>query len=191
MTMKDELYFEDKHFSESDLESLESGEFISCIFEGLNLSESSLKESKLIECQFINCNLSNVSIVGASFRDVSFSNSKLMGLNWSSVSTVYDLKFENCQLDFSVFHDVKLQNLLIQNCSCRDIDFFGCDLIKSNFSGSDLVGSHFNQCDLQKSDFTDVKNHSIDLRNNKLEEAKFDMVGAISLVELMGIRVER
>jgi uncharacterized protein YjbI with pentapeptide repeats len=191
MYRRDGIYFEDIHFKELELDTFESKEFISCIFEGINLNQQSLASSKFIECKFINCNLSNSRIVETGFREVSFGNCKLVGLNWSSTSSVLDLCFEECQLDFSIFQDLKLPGLVVKNCSCKSVDFSRCEIKNSDFFGSNLLDTFFSHCNFEKSDFREVKNHSIDLKMNNLKGAKFDILGAMAFVEQLGIQIEK
>jgi len=96
-----------------------------------------------------------------SWREVKFSNCKLIGINWSDCQSIAEIIFEHSILDYSVFHDLNLYALSMINCSLKYLDISNLKMKKSRFIGSDLLGASISNCDLSECDFTSAMNYSI------------------------------
>jgi uncharacterized protein YjbI with pentapeptide repeats len=134
--------------------------------------------------------MSNIIILSSTFSDAKFSICKLVGMNWSSCSNLRDLKFFDCKMDFSVFQDLNLQYLELNNCSLVDGDFSRSQLQNAKFINCNLKNSIFNNCDLEKADFRQSINYWLDPRACKLKNAKFSMPEAVALIEALGVKVD-
>lgn len=172
------------------LEKLDGSEFYACTFRGIDFSLSPAKRLKFIECQFHQCNLSNLSVVGFSFRDVSFEECKLIGINWTNAITVADLTFKECKLDMSSFQRLHLKALKCVDSSAKNVDFSDAKLMKSQFSDSQLDGSTFTGADLSEADFRTARGYGIHPLHTKLKGARFAYPEASSLLAALGIKVE-
>ena len=63
-----------------------SKEFDGCVFTKCNFSEAVFNKSNFVDCEFINCNLSLVKIEYSKLSEVTFRESKLIGINWTKVA---------------------------------------------------------------------------------------------------------
>ncbi len=186
-------YFEDEEISLSDFDGISEcvgAEFISCIFEGLNLTDFNFKNTKFIECRFIKCNLSNIQIDGATFRDLSVTNSKLVGINFSNCNSLFQISFEECLLDYSLFQQVESSGASFEKCSLKDVVLSESDFSNSNFSGCNLRGANFNNSNLSGADFRGATEYDIDPLFSKVKKAKFSLPEALTLLSALEITVE-
>ena len=182
-------YFEGEIFSEK-LRGMESTEFLDCTFKDLDLSGVSFKNSKFIDCKFLNCNCSGATVLNVTFRDSHFSESKLVGINWSVANTIAGLEVKGCQLDLCVFQDLDLSHSKLFKSSLKEVDFSGSKLVKTQFSECDLNACVFTRSDLIQADLTSAFNYTIDPNYTKLKNAKFSLPEAISLLKTLEIIIE-
>ncbi len=186
-------YFEDECFSTDllkDRSILSGSEFITCKFEGLDLNGLSLNYSKFSECTFDKCNLSNITFLGSTLRELIFHSSKIVGVNFSSCSSLQQVTFEECVLDYSVFQNVKASYFKALNSSLKEVDLSESKLINASFFGSDLHNANLDSSDLTGSDFRDAKNYFINPQYSKIKNANFSMPEAMSLLTALDINVE-
>lgn len=181
---------EDESFSKNLEFQLEGREFFDCEFSDIDISDKSLKSSKFLGCSFFKCNLSNASLTGASFRDCIFKECKLTGINWATLSSLFDLEFNECQLNFSVFQGTDLKDFKFLRCGLKEADFSGADLQRASFYESDLSGAIFNQSDLRLCDFRGSLNIYLDPRENKIKKARFNASDALALLKAFEIELE-
>ena len=184
-------YFEDEEFDQKHFEQLKGNiEFLGCSFQGVNIPEQSLRGFKFIECEFKNCNLSNVGVTGATFRDYNFSETKLVGVNWTTVNNFSDIQFESCILDYSVFQELNLTAIKAEKSSLKEVDFSGANLSKGSFVDSDFNGSNFNRANLEGSDFRRAINYLINPNESKIKKAKFSAPEVMNLLKSFEIKIE-
>lgn len=179
-------YYEDEEILLEKVDSFENSEFVGCSFKGLDLQGHTFKNSKFLECRFEACNLSNVEILNSVFRDVEFFNSKLVGLNYSSTNAISQLSYKKSCLNFSIFQELNLENIIIEDCIAREIDFSYSNLKKSSFKSSDLLNCIFNNVDLTSADFSGAFSYEIDPTITKIKNAKFSLPEALSLLNSLG-----
>ena len=192
MAMLDQQYFEEESFCSSRSyhnDFFSSGEFIDCIFQGLDLSSYSFKNSKFINCMFEKTNLSNAQLLGASFRGVKFIDSKIIGNNFSECTNLSDINFERCLLDYCIFQELKIPASTFKECNLKEVDFSGSTLTSSMFEGSRLTSANFNGSNLTKCDFTNSVEYLIDPMFTKIKKAKFSMPEAMSLLTSFDIEI--
>ncbi len=89
----EKVYIEDKTFTKVDFKNhpLAKGEYEHCRFLNCDFSDSDLSEYTFADCVFSACNFSMVKLLKTAFRDVKFTDSKMLGLH-----------FELCN-DFGLF----------------------------------------------------------------------------------------
>src|SRR5690606_38490747 len=98
-------------------QSLEKMEYEDCIFKNCDFSNCSLNGSRFIDTKFVDCNLSNARILEVSFQDVTFSNCKMLGLHFDQSKPFgFSVLFNNCQLNHSIFYQLKLGQSAFVNC---------------------------------------------------------------------------
>lgn len=188
----EKTYYSDIKYFNKDFtkETLETGEYENCVFS--NCRFSNLSFIVFINCQFINCELSNTKLNGTVFRDVKFTKCKLMGVQFSNCNELLlSMVFEDSQLNFASFYNLKLRKTI----------FTKCELIETDFTGTDLSGSKFTQCDFSKTlfentnlsgcDFITAFNYSIDPEKNMITKAKFSILGLRGLLTKYEIIIEQ
>ena len=181
-----------EHFANLNLESqvFEGKEFEDCVFQLCSFINGEFKNCKFINCKFIDCTLSAVSIKGSSFVDVSFQNSKVIGMDWTTGSRIHNLSFEKCQINYSNFRLLKLPGIKILDTEAKEVDFASTDLRKSLLMGTDFERSIFHTTNLDGADLTRAINYYIDIHHNSLKGAKFSMPDALNLFASLGVIIE-
>lgn len=183
--------FEGLEFSGERVESIE---FDSCQFKLCDFSQTHFKHCKFIDCDFVDVNCNNGSFQFSKFNDVSFTRSKLMGVDWSlvdwpSLSLPSPVKFDECLLSLGSFFDLGLSELRMRHCKVHEADFRGADLSNADCQGSDFLGALFSQTNLSDANFEEAVNYTIDVFNNKINQARFSREEAVGLLESLQIEL--
>lgn len=189
--MQQPLYQETIKNADYSNQSLEKMEYEVCIFKNCNFSNCSLKGSRFIETQFIDCNLSNADISGVSFQDVKFKACKMLGLHFDQCKPFgFSVHFESCQLNHSVFYQLKVGQSAFVDCQLQGVDFTEADLSNVHLTNCDLLNAIFENTNLEKADFAQSFNYSINPEINKIKGAKFSLPEVIGLLDKYEIRIE-
>ncbi len=143
-----------------------------------------------MDCSFDSCNLSNAKLMGVSLRNTLFANSKLVGVNFSTIHSQMGLKFENCALDYAIFQDLKLESISFQKCSLKNSDFSSSFLRHSEFLESNLDSASFNNCNLENADFRGALNYHIDIHHTFIKGAVFSSPEVLALLSSFDIKIE-
>ncbi len=169
---------------------LKNREFDQCIFRACDFSGSNLSGNRFTDCHFQNCNLSLAKLMNTGLRNILFSDSKLLGVNFSECDNfLFSVQFKHCILDFATFMGKKLPKTLFFNSSLKDVNFSSCDLSEAIFDKSDLLGTLFNKTSLRKADLTSAFNFSIDPELNDIKKASFSLHGLPGLLSRHDIRL--
>ncbi len=183
------LYFQEEIFE--NLREIEKAEYENCRFLNADFSNLDLSECKFINCEFLNSNLSLAKLNQTLFQNVRFIDSKLLGLNFENCNDFsLSFRFENCQLNHSTFHKLKIKKTQFINCQMNECDFSECDLTESVFKNSDLNGTQFDFTNLERTDFRTSYNFSIDPENNKIKGAHFSIENIRGLLTKFAIKIE-
>ncbi len=170
--------------------TLNSIRFEECEFEGCSFINCKLEKCKFLECRFKDCVLSAVVPLDSHFVEVKFSNSKVIGCDWTRAHRLEDLEFTSCQLNYSNFKLLKIPGTKMVNCEAKDADFIETDLSKGIFTGTDFENSRFFKTDLTMADFRGAKNYSIDVKNNTLKKTHFALPEVLSLLNSLDILLD-
>jgi len=184
---------QDKTFERNDLTSgpLIKGEYENCIFANCNFSENDLSGFKFIDCRFNTSNLSLVKLNKTVFREVKFTDCKMLGLRFDTCHEFgLSFSFEGCQLDHSTFYQTKIKKTIFKNSRLIETDFSECDLAGSLFDNCDLTRANFENTNLEKADFRTSYNYSIDPEINRIRKAKFSISGISGLLDKYDIDIE-
>lgn len=166
-------------------------EFENCSFKNCDLSHSNFTSCKFINCNFLLCNLSMAKLNNTQFDTVSFTDCKVMGVDFSKCSDfVFGVKFTNCLLDYSSFERKKMIKTIFINSKIKGVDFTEGDLSKSKFENCDMEDAVFIKSILKETDFTTAYNLIIDPERNIMKKAKFTLQGLPGLLVKHGISVE-
>jgi len=179
-------YFEDRVFEKEDFTEIpfNPGEYENCTFNGCNFSDTDLSHITFTECTFNGCNLSLAKLTNTGMRDLSFTDSKLLGLHFEDCSDfLFAVNFDKCILNLSSFYKQKLKKTLFKDCSLHEVDFTEADLSGSIFENCDLSGAKFEKSTLEKADLRTAFNYSIDPEMNKIKKAKFSADGIAGLLD--------
>ena len=121
---------------------------------------------------------------------------KLTGVNWAPIDwgSYYlssPINFESCDISFSFFSSLKLQEITLQDCKAHDVDFSECDLRGADFFKADLKDSRFVFCKLNKCNFCDATNYYINPLENSIEGARFSFPEVLSLLSVFEIEIDQ
>ncbi len=170
---------------------LPRGEYENCIFKNCNFYNIDLSNYKFIECKFDGCDLSLVKVRNTTLNDISFLNSKLLGIQFQECNSfLFSVSFANCVLKMSVFYKLKLKKYKFNNCNLQEADFTDADLSNSIFDNCDLQRTVFYNTNLEKADFTTSFNYSFDPERNRIKKARFSRLGVTGLLDKYNIEIE-
>lgn len=165
-------------------------EFEACVFRRAILAKASFSKCRFLDCKFENCDMGLIKVVNTRFRDTSFKECKLIGVNWSPVNAAVGLSFENCLLNYSIFSGLDLRRMELVRSSAREVDFSECNLEEAVLTGTDFLGARFANTNLSKSDLRGATNYQVDPSSNKVKKAKFSLPEAVSLLRGLDIAIE-
>ena len=171
-------------------ETVKEVAFEECEFKGCSFVDCKFEKCKFINCNFDGCMISAVIPTGSRFVEVSFANSKVIGLDWTKAQHIREIGFENCQINYSNFRLLKLPKIKMISCEARDTDFAETDLTEGNFSNTDFQRSVFSKTNLTKANFKGAKNYYIDARYNTIKKAHFSLPEALSLLNSLDVVID-
>tara|TARA_B110000902_G_C13727329_1_gene367569 strand:- start:154 stop:501 length:348 start_codon:yes stop_codon:yes gene_type:complete len=98
----------------------------------------------------------------------------MIGIKFNEVNPfLLQFSFQKCQLNFSSFYQLKIQNTKFSGCNLEEVDFTETIATACVFDDSNLKGAIFEDTNLGKSDFRTAINFNINPENNRLKGAKF------------------
>ncbi|MFN7160082.1 MAG: pentapeptide repeat-containing protein [Candidatus Gracilibacteria bacterium] len=172
-------------------ESFESIEFYQCTFQNCNFEKTIFKKCIFTECTFKQCNLSLMKIPTSTFIETEFRSSKMVGINWTSISSqVFSVEFHECVLNYSIFDSVNLNGTKMLGCTIHEADFSNASLKEAVCTDTDFAGSTFSDTNLTKADFRSARNYGMVPADNVLTKAKFSVPEVLCLLDAMGVEFE-
>ena len=142
-------------------------EFEQFHFIGFDLSQADLAGRRFSECLFENCNLAGASLAGTSLQNVAFERCKLLGLQFTSCrDMLFDVHFDQCQLDYASFWGKTMLNTRFVGCSLQEADR------------------------LPGADFRTAQGVALDPEQNELKQARFALHSLPGLLGKYGLVVE-
>lgn len=185
-------FFKEYHLANQQFNDIQlhEKEFYKCTFESCDFSKAVLTQCRFENCTFNKCDLSLAKLKGAEFIDVSFTGSKLIGIDWAETLSISGLKFNQCRLDHSVFYSVEMRFTSFEECVLKGADFERANLTKAVFTLSDLEGCKFRETNLTSADFTGAINYSINPNLNKIRKAVFSLPDALALLNCFDIVIK-
>jgi fluoroquinolone resistance protein len=185
--------FVEQTYSKLDVSSVISVDstYELCVFENCQFKDCDFTKIKFIECEFFGCDLSLANLTDAAFRDVRFTNCKMLGLHFENLNTLgLVISFDQCVLSHSSFYQIKLKNTQFKQCTLHECDFTESDLTSAAFHQCDLKNAQFVDSILEKCDFRTANNFSIDPRYNKVKGARFSRIELAGLLDAFQIVIE-
>jgi uncharacterized protein YjbI with pentapeptide repeats len=172
---------------------LDSNQFQNCKFDRCAFVETVFQKCEFVNCIFQDCDLSMMQVPDSTFTATHFENSKIMGVNWTvarwpTIRLIDPISFSKCTINHSTFIGLDLKRLQIKHCVALNVDFRETVLSQADFSGTDLTNSLFLTTDLTEADLSSATNYQIDARQNTIQNARFSLPEAMSL--LHGLDIE-
>jgi uncharacterized protein YjbI with pentapeptide repeats len=165
-------------------------EFERCVFAGANLQSADLTDCRFVECRFEGSNLSVARVPGCVLQDVTFRDTKLVGIDWSVVARFSVVAFERCVLDQCAFVKMDLHKCVLRGSRLREAVFDGTDLSEADLRDTDLAGARFNGTKLVKADLRGARNYVIHPVANQVTGLRASMPDAVGLVAGLGVEIE-
>ena len=197
MDLKSQATFENKFFQDTSCkeETITNKVFDHCQFKKVRFDNSHFKQCHWIDCEIEACNLSMVAFEQCRFDDVIFSDSKLIGVDWTrvkwpSIRLASPLKFYQSDLSCCNFFALMFPEILMEACKLHGVDFREATLSEASFVGSDFKDSLLMHTDLSGADFTDAINYFINPFDNTIRGAKFSMPDAMNLLNGFEIEID-
>lgn len=167
-------------------------EFDDCQFVECDFSGSLFRDCTFTDCSFSRCNLSLLRALSSQFKDVSFEDCKLTGIDWTVAAWPRfafnaSITFRECMMNDSSFFGLKLDELIMTNCKAHDVDFREGSFNDADFSQTDFRGALFGNTSLKKAVFVDAVEYNIDVSSNNITQAKFSCYEALNLLRSMNI----
>lgn len=185
----DGLDFVDRTFTNDDLKYIE---YESCTFKNCTFERVTFVAMAFIDCHFIKCNLNQANVNHTAFRSALFSNCIITDVNFAMCDRfLFSLNFENCQMDFCKFYDLKMKAVSFKNCKLIAVDFMATDLSNADFEASDLRRATIIESNLTKADFSKAYNYVFNPKLNKVKGAIFSKDGLPGLLEHFDIIVKQ
>ena len=182
-------YWEEEFIEYND-KNLDSIYFDNCTFIKCDFTKAEFYNCKFTECTFISCDLSLSVLKNSTFNDVTFDNSRLLGISWSSCEEPFDVIFDSCNLSQNSFHRLDLRKMKFINSLIKDTGFEDCNLENALFDNCDLEQTVFSNNNLKKANFETSKNYLIDPKQNDLQNALFSLPEALSFLSLLPIKIK-
>jgi len=184
--------FIDLKYKES---SIENSLFENCTFISCNFDNITFKKCKFVECNFKSCSINLVKFSGSSFLETNFLDCKMKGINWTAINLPFVVVtsvifFNNCDISYSSFYELKLPGISIIDCKAHDADFRAADLSNSNLSGSDFENAQFNKTNMKAADLRRSINYRIDPTENIITNAHFSFPEVIDLLRSFKIKID-
>lgn len=166
-------------------------EYINCTFRKCLFLKTDFSNSTFMDCVFVDCNLSGTVFDNASLKNVDFTQSKVMGINFGKCTDfLFSVSFSWCILDYSSFFQKKMQKTIFRDCSMKEVTFSEVDLTEAVFENCDLLNASFIKVNLQKADFRSATWYSLDPELNTIKYAKFSRWEVIGLLAKYPIMIE-
>lgn len=164
--------------------------FERCVFAGANLQSADLADCRFVDCRFEDSNLSVARVPGCVLQDVTFTGTKLVGIDWSVVARLSVVAFERCVLDQCAFVKMDLRKCGMRGSRLREAVFEGTDLSEADLRDTDLAGARFTGTKLVKADLRGARNYVIHPVENQVTGLRVSMPDAAGLVTALGVEVE-
>ncbi|MDB6078985.1 MAG: pentapeptide repeat-containing protein [Akkermansiaceae bacterium] len=169
---------------------LDRVEFSGCGFRQCGFERTVFRDCLFEDCEFEACDLTLAEVTGSSFNPAVFRNCKASGIVWYRVGFAFDAAFLDCQLDYSSFFGMKLNRVRFTGSRLKEVTFVDAVAKDVHFKGCDLEGAVFTHTDLSRADFTGAMRYDINVTQNQVKGAIFDLPEAVRLLSYFGIKLK-
>lgn len=115
----------------------------------------------------------------------------MLGLHFDECNEFgFALAFEQCQLNHSIFYQMKLGRTTFIGSQLQGVDFTEAELKGIALQNCDLMNAIFENTNLEKADLTKSTNYSINPEINKIKGAKFSLPELVGLLDKYEIEIK-
>ncbi|AWA30099.1 hypothetical protein HYN48_08420 [Flavobacterium magnum] len=165
-------------------------DFERCTFTDCDFSAVAFTAVTFIDCVFYSCNFDGAKINYVALRTAQFYRCSFREVNFAMCDKlIFDIRFEDCILDFAKFYTLKLKGTTFSGCSLIAADFMSADLTSCAFPDCDLYRAEFDKAVADKCDFSLSRNFTINPASTRLKKAVFSKSGLGGLLSRHGILV--
>ena len=98
-------------------------------------------------------------------------------------------KLQDCRLKYNTFTEMNLTKFNFTGNEIPRSMFAKCNLVSADFEKCDLLDTEFYQCDMRKANFKEAGGYKVDIFGCKLQDAKFSLPEAVSLLGDLKIKL--
>ena len=140
-------------FSGSDISSshIQSSNLLNNLFRGCSLKETEFSESYMMGCDF-----SGADFTGAVFKSGGFRNNPIANAIWNRTSF-------NAMLIVDIVFDGTMEDCSFENCAFKKVTFQNATIINTFFKNKNLKGVRFIDCQADRMTHAFLKNGKADL----------------------------
>ena len=92
-------------------ELFEIAEYDTCVFDSCSFIKTTLSNSVFTNCEFINCNFETPFVSHTSFKEVTFQECTILGLQFEYCNDfLFEVSFDSCMLQVCSFFKMNLKN---------------------------------------------------------------------------------
>ena len=115
----------------------------------------------------------------------------MLGIDFSNCNPfLLRFNFQECQLNFASFYQLKIKGTQFISCNLTEVDFVNTTLENALFENCILVGAQFENTLLEKANFYTAIGFTINPETNYIQGAKFAANGLAGLLTKYQIQVE-
>lgn len=195
MTTFDQDEYHDATFERLQLtsERITQKTFYDCTFDNCTLSEAQFTMCRFYDCTFKNCDMGLLKVAGTAFISTRFEGCKIIGVNWLEANwesiSPRKIDFQSSDVSYSIFSQLKLVGMQLQDCKAHDADFTETDLSEANCRETDFDQARFHHTNLSKANFAGASNYNISPMTNTIKGAKFSLPEAMALLTHFEIKL--
>ena len=98
-------------------------------------------------------------------------------------------KLQGCRLKYNTFTEMNFTKFNFAGNEIQRSMFAKCNLVSADFEKCDLLDTEFYQCDMRKANFKEASGYKVDIFGCKLQDAKFSLPEAVSLLGDLRIKL--
>ncbi len=131
-----------------------------------DLSQITLERFDALNTEFIGCNFAASKFPHSSWHITTIEGARCSGMQVTD-SSLKNVTFKNCKLEFVNFRFSKLENIIFEDCMLEDVDFYSANLRNIEFI----------HCTMNKVTFANARVTQVDISQSEIETVN----GATSL----------
>jgi len=122
-----------------------------------DLSQITLERFDALNTEFLACNFTASKFPHSSWHVTTIDGARCSGMQLTD-SSLKNVTFKNCKLEFVNFRFSKLENVIFEDCMLEDVDFYS----------TNLRNIEFIHCTLNKVTFAEARVYRVDISQSEL-----------------------